>query len=73
MSKLYDLYVEDGIDKDSLKDKINVWQAEAEGIDSKIRIYEQIKFSTAGVERIKNICVLKGNALKTQIKKLCNK
>lgn len=73
MSKLYDLYVEGGIDKDSLKDKINVWQAEAEGIDSKIRIYEQIKFSTAGVERIKNICVLKGNALKTQIKKLCNK
>ncbi|HEX2938729.1 MAG TPA: recombinase family protein [Ruminiclostridium sp.] len=29
MSKLYDLY-EGGIDKESLKDKINIWQSEAE-------------------------------------------
>ena len=53
MSKLYDLYVDGGIDKDSLKDKINAWQTEAEGIDKMIQVYEQMKSPSAGVEMVK--------------------
>lgn len=53
MSKLYDLYVEGGIDKDSLIDKINAWQAEAEGIKNKIQVYEQMQSPSTGIERIK--------------------
>ncbi|WP_156793977.1 recombinase family protein [Ethanoligenens harbinense] len=53
ISKLLDLYLEDGIDKDTLKAKVNPMQDEADALDKQIVVYEQLDAGDGGKEEIK--------------------
>lgn len=53
IGKLLDLYLDAGINKDALKEKINPMQDEADGIEAQIAVYESIQNGDGGIESIK--------------------